>query len=201
MNNVVYDDLGGNYMIKNVKMGVYNRNGEEFNFNFYTTLQAYDKLEFVNLVTNILVEDNYNSVIRDIAFDIAVVRYLTDVDISDIISEDNNINNIESFLEETNIVEIVKANADEIIEELNDAVDKNIEYRTGIHNNPIADSLSHLINTLEKKIVGIDTDSMMKMAQVIGNMSGELTVDKVVEAYSKSDVFKSLLANRKNLTK
>jgi len=184
-----------------VKMGVYTRNGEENTFNYYSALRAYDKLKFVNFVTDTLVDGNYNSVIRDMVFDIAVVHIMTDIDVSNILDSNDAVNQIEDFLDETNIVEIVKANADDLIEELNDAVDKNIEYKTGIHKNPIAESLSHLLNTLEKKVTDIDTDSIMKMAQVIGNMSGEFTADKVIEAYSKSDMFKSLIANRKNLAK
>jgi hypothetical protein len=182
-------------------MGVYTKNGEENTFNYYSTLRAYDKIKFVNFVSDILIDDNYNSVLRDIIFDIAIVHILTDIDVSDVINSVNAINQIEDFLDETNIVKIVKANADELIEELNKAVDENIEYRTGIHKNPIAESLSHLLNTLEKKVSGIDTDSMMKMAQIINNMSGEFTADKLLEAYSKSDMFKNLKANRKNLTK
>lgn len=184
-------------MNRTVKMGVYNRNGEENTFNYYSTLRAYDKLKFVNFVTDTLIDGNYNFVIRDMIFDIAIVHIMTDIDVSNILESADVVNQIEDFLDETNIVEIVKANADDLIEELNDAVDKNIEYRTGIHKNPITESLSHLLDTLEKKVSGVDTDSMMKMAQVIGNMSGELTADKVLEAYSKSDMFKSLIANRK----
>jgi hypothetical protein len=186
-------------------MGVYTRNGEENTFSYYTTLRAYDKLKFVNFVTDTLVDSNYNYVIRDMIFDISIVHIMTDVDVSDILGSTDAINQIEDFLFETNIVEIVKANADEVINELNNAVDLAIEYKTGIHKNLIAESLSHLLDTLDKKVSGIDTDSMMKMAQVIGNMSGELTVDKMLEAYSKSDMFKekykNLMANKKRSTK
>ena len=150
---------------------------------------------FVNSVTGLLVGDNYNSVIRDLAFDYNVISIFTDVDISKVTDENNAIQDTLSAMEElvyeTNIVEIVKANAVVgIIDELNKAVDDNIEYRTGIHKNPIAESLSNLLNTIESKVSDIDTDNMMKMAQAISGMSGELTVDKMLEAYSKSDIFK-----------
>ena len=73
---------------------------------------------------------------------------------------------------------------------MNKAVDDNIEYITGIHKNPIAESLGSLLNTIEKKFSGIDTESMMKMAEVFGNMGDKLTADKVLDAYIKSGVFK-----------
>lgn len=174
-----------------VKTGVYIKNGEENKFNFYASLSAVDKIKFVNTVTGTLVGDNYYSFIKDMIFDIAIIHIFTDVDVSDIMSSKNAINEIENYLNETNIVEIIKANVDSgVIEELIKAVDDNIEYRTGIHKNPIAESLSHLLDTIDKKVSGIDTEKMMEMAQVISGMSGELTADKMLEAYSKSDLFK-----------
>lgn len=192
-------------MKMNTMNGVYTYNGEEHPFNFYTFLNAYNKMLFVNSVTDLLVSDSYNSVIRDLAFDYNIISVFTDVDVSKVANINNTtqetLNLMEELVYETNIVEIVKNNVIVgLIDELSDAVDDNIRYRTGIHKNPIEESLSHLLNTLESKVAGIDTDNMMKMAQVISNMSGELTADKMLEAYSKSDIFKekykNLVANR-----
>ena len=189
-------------MKKNVKSGVYTRNGVEENFNFFTSLKASDKIKFVNFVTNLVVDDSYNSILKDMIFDFAIVDIFTDIDTSEITKSPNAINMIEDLLEETNIVDIVKVNVESgLVEELDNAVSLNIEYKTGIHKNPIAESLSHLLNTIEQKVSGIDTDSMMQMAEVISGMSGELTADKMLEAYSKSDMFKQkyeqVLADRK----
>lgn len=181
-------------MNRTVKMGVYTKNGKENTFNYYSTLRAYDKLKFVNFVTDTLVDGNYNSVIKDMIFDISIVHIMTDVDVSNILESNDVINQIEDFLDETNIVDIIKANVPELIDELNEAVDLAIEYKTGIHKNPIGEALASLLNTLEKKVSGIDTEKMMEMAQVISNVSGELNADKVLEAYSKSDMFKERYA-------
>ena len=189
------NDLGGNRMKVNVKMSTYTHNGEEKSFNFYTSLRAMNKLKFVNIVTDLVIGDNYNSVIRDMMFDFAIVEVFTDIDTSAIHSSSNSIEMIEDLLDETNIVDIVKANAEYgLIEELNKAVDDNIEYRTGVRKNPIAESLSHLLNTIEQKMSGIDTESMMQFAEIISSMSGELTTDKMLEAYSKSNMFKDRYA-------
>lgn len=179
-----------------VKTGVYTKNGEENRFNFYTSLSTVDKIRFVNTVTSTLIGDNYYSFIKNMIFDITIVHIFTDVDVSDIMSSDNALSEIENYLNDTNIVEIVKANVDfGVIEELNKGVDDNIEYRTGIHKNPISESLSHLLDTIENKVSVIDTEKMMEMAQIISGMSGELTVDKMIDAYSKSDLFKQNYAN------
>lgn len=187
-------------MKMNTMNGVYTYNGEEHSFNFYIFLNAYNKMLFVNNVTDLLVGDSYNSVIRDLAFDYNIISVFTDVDVSKVVDTNNTTQETLSLMEElvyeTNIVEIVKNNVIVgLIDELNEAVDDNIRYRTGIHKNPIVESLSHLLNTLENKVAGIDTDNMMKMAQVISNMSGELTADKMLEAYSKSDIFKEKYKN------
>ena len=189
-------------MNRNVKMGIYTHNGKEVNFNFYTSLRAYDKMRFVKNVTDLVVGDDYNSVIRDMMFDFMIIDIFTDVDITEINNSKDAINMIEQFLDDTNIVKIVRDNAEiGVIAELEKAVDDNIEYRTGVRRNPIVDSISNLLNTIETKLVGIDTDSMMQMAQVISGMSGEMTPERVWEAYSKSNIFKEhyakLLADRK----
>lgn len=198
------NDLGGNHMKNFDKMGVYTRNGLEFEFNFHTSLRAVDKMRFVAGVTDLVVGDHYNSVIRDMIFNFNIISVFTDVDISDITNPENNdaINMIEDLLDETNIVEIVIANAQTgLISELNKAVDDNIEYLTGIHKNPLTESLSNLVNTIERKLDGVDVDAMMEAAQIFSGMTGELTPERMLDAYEKSDVFKQnheqMLADRK----
>ena len=178
-----------------VKHGVYTYNGAEEAFTFYTTLRTIEKINFITFVTNVVVGDNYYPAVRDMMFDFELIDIMTDIDVSNIKNSVDTVSAIEDFLENTNIVEIIKANAEYgLIEELNKGVDDNIEYRTGIHKNSIAESLSNLLNTIENKVSGIDTDSMMNMAQAISGISGELTADKFIEAYANSDMFKQKYA-------
>lgn len=181
-------------MNRQVKMGVYTKNDEGIAFNYYTSLRAVDKVQFVNYVVDTLVGDNYNSIIRNLVFDYAIINIITDIDTSYIDNSVSPISDIEDLLDETNIVDIVKINVPELIDELDKAVDLAIEYKTGIHKNLIAESVSHLLNTIDKKVSGIDTEKMMEMAQVLSSISGELNADKVLEAYSKSDFFKQKYA-------
>lgn len=188
--------------MKKIKNGVYARNGENYNFNFKTSLSAYDKLTFVKIVVNTLVDENgYDFIIKDLIFDFSIVRVFTDVDTSfiNVKNDDgetiNPIIPIEEFLEETNIVDIVKANMENgLLEELNKAVDLNIQYLTGIHPSPLSDSIASLISALEKKINEVDLSSMADMAQKFAGMTGELTPERVVNAYINSDIHKSNLA-------
>lgn len=187
--------------MKNIKTGTYLYNNKTINFNFATDLSAYRKMMFVNYVVNSIVdEDRYDSIARDLIFDFGLISILTDIDTSFINQKDdkgnfiNPIIFIEQFLEETNAVDIVKANmADGLLEHLNKAVDKSIEYKTGIHPSPIADALASLLSTLEKKVNEFDMGSMMEMAQKFANMTGELDVDNIVNAYMNSDMHKKNL--------
>lgn len=185
--------------------GTYNYKNENILFNFSTNLRAYEKVKFVNSVTDTLVADNYNSVLRDLIFDFQIINIFTDVDTSELSESPDTINSIEDFLEETNIVKIVRANADKgLMEELEQAVDKNIEYRTGIHRDILSDTLVKFISLLEEKISTIDTENMMAMAEKISSISGKLTAENVVNAYAQSDIFKEShkkeVEKRKNQT-
>lgn len=189
-----------NKMMNDMKNGAYIRfvdNTEEScNFNFYTDLSIANKLKFVNSVVNLVVDDShYNSVIRDLIFDFYVVDIFTDVDTAELKKSINFINDVELFLEETNIVKIVKENAfPTLFDELNKAIDDSIQYLTGIRFNPLNDALSSLMNTLEKKVNEIDLDSMMGMATKFAEMTGELTPESVVNAYINSDTHKKNLS-------
>lgn len=174
-----------------VKSGVYTRNGEDVPFNFSTNISAYDKVKFVNSVTDMLVGENYNYVIKNLAFDFCIVAVFSDVDTSSVTEAKDGITAMEEFINETDIVDIIKANAlPGVIGELETAVELNIEYRTGIHINPISSSLSSLLDTIEKKVDEVDLDSLMEAAEAMSGISGEFTPEKIIDAYAKTDIFK-----------
>lgn len=183
--------------MKEVKMGVYTRKTEDieetFEFKFYTDLTVAQKLLFTNSVTNLVVdENNYNSVIRDLVFDFYVIDIFTDISTEEFRQSRSFLNSVEQFLEETNIVDVVKANViPALFEELNKAVDKAIEYKTGVHPSPIGDSLASLIKTIEKKVNEIDLNDMMGMVQKFAGMTGELTPESIVNAYMNTDIHKN----------
>lgn len=195
MNKAIANKERWKYM-KEVKSGTYTRvieNGDEtYNFNFYTELSAVNKLKFVNSVIDILIDENhYNSVIRDLIFDFYVIDIMTDVDTSELKSSPTFLNDVEKFLEETNIIDIVMANVrPSLFVELNKAVDDSIEYLTGIHSNPLNEAITSLVNTIEKKINEVDLDSMMVMAQNFAKMTNDLTLDKAMDAYYATDAHK-----------
>lgn len=178
--------------MKNTKVGTYFYNGESRNFEFATSISTSDKVTFVDSVVNTIVDDNYHPTIRDMIFDYMLIQVCSDVNVSFIQNSKNVVDAIENFLEETSIVDIIKANMEVgIIEELNKAVDKAIEYKTGIHPSSIGDSLASLIKTIEKKVNEIDLNDMIEMVQKFAGMTGELTPESIVNAYMNTDIHKN----------
>lgn len=179
-------------MNNEIKTGVYTIDDNDTPFAFYTSLNAYRKSQFVVSVSNILVGDNYNYVIRDLAFDFCIVAIFTDIDTTDVQDADDGITAMEEFVDKFKpVIDIVKANVEDgVFDELNTAIDLNVEYRTGIHVNPISHSLASLLDTIERKVDGIDLNSMMDLAHSMAGISDELTADKLLDAYAKTNIFK-----------
>lgn len=183
-----------NMNTNNTKTGVYFYNDESFDFGFVTSLSASEKISFINSIVDTVVSNNYYTVIRDMLFDFAIIRTFTDIDTTFVKNSDSMIDTIEQFLDETNIVDVVKANMSVgLLEELNKSVDKAIEFRTGIHPSPLNDALASLLSTLERKVEEIDLGSAMSMAQKFAGMTEELTPESLINAYMGSDTHQNNL--------
>lgn len=183
--------------MKNMMTGTYVRNGETYNFNFSTDLSLSEKMTFVNSVVDLVVDDlekKYNSILRDLIVDFYTITYFTNIDTTEFEESSFFVDDVEQFLAETNVVEIVRANASPFLfDELNEAIDKSIEYITGIHTNPLGEAIAGLVKTIEKKINEIDSDGAMKMVQKFVGMTGEFTPQSIVNAYLDSDMHKKNL--------
>lgn len=174
---------------------VYTRNDEEIGFNYYTDLPMSKKISFVSAVADTVVgDDYYYPMLKDMVFDFHLINFFSDVDTGIDYNVDDSgelVDEIEQFLSETNVADILKISINfDVLTELVDSVDKAIEYKTGIHPSPIADGIASLLDTVEKKFAGIDVDSMTGMANVFKNMQGNITPEKMLEAYANSDIFK-----------
>lgn len=189
-------------MMKEIKTGVFDYNEESYNFEFKTSLSAYEKMVFVKTVVDNLVDDNgYDAIIKDLVFDFTIIDMFTNIDTSFVNMQDDDGNDvnpiiiIEHFLNKTNVVDIVKENMEDgLLDKLIDAVDLDIQYLTGINTNPINKSIANLISTLEKKANDIDLGSAMDMVQKFVGMTEELTPESVMNAYINSITHKNNLA-------
>lgn len=168
-------------------------NGVDIEFNYCYDIPMSQKIAFVDSVVNPVVgDDYYYPMIKDIMFDFRMIQFFTDID-TDVVDGDDVIDQIVKFLESTNAADVIKVSVNfGVIQELYEAVDKAIEYKTGIHPSPIADGIASILDTLEQKFAGIDMDAMTGMAKVFSKLQGDITPDKMLEAYANSDVFKKM---------
>lgn len=149
------------------------------------------KLSFINfVVNNVVTENQYNLVLKNIIINIGLIKYFSDVDISDILSSEDFIDEFEEFEENTDLIAVLKTeiNLTEFLDMI-DCINKQIEYKTGIHENEITNAISSLLNKLEQKLDTIDLDNIVQIGNVLSSVSDELTMDKLVDAYSKIDNF------------
>lgn len=182
--------------IDNVKTGVFEYEGENYTFNYYTDLDISKKVSFVNGVVDTLVTENhYQSILRSIIFGFRLIDVFSDA-LSLINEEEKSFSlvEIEDIVMNTKIVDIILANVKEgLIDELNEAVDRDIEYKTGIHKNVFGEAVASLLGALEQRVKDVDIDSLMGFANVVKNISAEdMTPEKLWDAYADSKAFKKV---------
>lgn len=173
------------------KNNIYTKNGIEYTFSYNINISTVDKVKFVNTVTGYLVGNNFNFIAKDLFFDFGLISIFTDYDVSYIYDSNNSISEIEQLLNETNIAEIVKADmADSLLAELHEAVDLNIEYKTGIHKDIIKDEIAQILKLVESKMQEVDIKALVEFAGVFSKYAKNFTPTEIINAYEKSDVFK-----------
>lgn len=173
------------------------KTNKETLFTFKTNISVKDKIQFVSDVTALMIGENYFSFLKDLIFDFEIINVFTDIDVSEILNAADAIGEIENIVTNTKIVEIVKSNVDNaILDELKIAVNSNIEYKTGVHNNIIEDSIVQLLSSIKSKIDSIDTETVLQMAETLSTLGNNVTSEGIVNAYANSPAFLESLKER-----
>ena len=173
------------------------KTNKETLFTFKTNISVKDKIQFVSDVTALMIGENYFSFLKDLIFDFEIINIFTDIDVSEILNATDAIGEIENIVTNTKIVEIVKSNVDNaILDELKIAVNSNIEYKTGVHNNIIEDSIVQLLSSIKSKIDSIDTETVLQMAETLSTLGNNVTSEGIVNAYANSPAFLESLKER-----
>ena len=182
-----------------IKTGVYTDyvTNEEMSFKYKTSLDVKDKIHFVSTVCDVVVSEQYYSFLKDLIFGFEIIEVFTDIDVGNIVKSEDFIGDVEKIVNNTKIVDIVTSNIDKsVIDELMIAIDNNIEYRTGVHYNPVGNSLVELIKIVQNKIENIDTDSVIELARQLSPISNNLTSNNIVESYANSPAFLEAMKDR-----
>lgn len=164
---------------------------KEIDFKYRTELTLQQKVSFVNFVLGVIFDDNYCfSIIKNEVFDIALIYMFTDV----LQYEEDftfSLNNIEEMLNTTNVIEILKNEIDkDLIKDLNEVIDINIAYKTGVNVNSISTSFSSLLKTIENKVSDFDVDEFSNTLKKFGDITNGMSPDKIMELYTKTDAYK-----------
>ena len=164
---------------------------KEIDFKYRTELTLQQKVSFVNFVLGVIFDDDYCfSIIKNEVFDIALIYMFTDVFQYD---EDFtfSLNNIDEMLNTTNVIEILKKEIDnDLIKDLNEVIDINIAYKTGVNVNSISTSFSSLLKTIENKVSDFDVDEFSNTLKKFGDITNGMSPDKIIELYTKTDAYK-----------
>lgn len=164
---------------------------KEIDFKYRTELTLQQKVSFVNFVLGVIFDDDYCfSIIKNEVFDIALIYMFTDVLKYD---EDFtfSLNNIDEMLNTTNVIEILKNEIDkDLIKDLNEVIDINIAYKTGVNVNSISTSFSSLLKTIENKVSDFDVDEFSNTLKKFGDITNGMSPDKIMELYTKTDAYK-----------
>ena len=164
---------------------------KEIDFKYRTELTLQQKVSFVNFVLGVIFDDDYCfSIIKNEVFDIALIYMFTDV----LQYEEDftfSLNNIEEMLNTTNVIEILKNEIDkDLIKDLNEVIDINIAYKTGVNVNSISTSFSSLLKTIENKVSDFDVDEFSNTLKKFGDITNGMSPDKRIELYTKTDAYK-----------
>ena len=164
---------------------------KEIDFKYRTELTLQQKVSFANFVLGVIFDDDYCfSIIKNEVFDIALIYMFTDV----LQYEEDftfSLNNIEEMLNTTNVIEILKKEIDnDLIKDLNEVIDINIAYKTGVNVNSISTSFSSLLKTIENKVSDFDVDEFSNTLKKFGDITNGMSPDKIIELYTKTDAYK-----------
>jgi len=153
------------------------------------------KTNFVDFVVGNIVDagsKRYRSFIRDIMFDFAIVRFMTNIDTSTVISGedsfDDQISDMEYFLKNLDVPNYISpCIKKELLDELNLVIDQNIEYATGIKLNDIGRSICSFIDMLKENLAGMDAKALCDIAQVANKSENGNIANGIVNEYFKAN--------------
>lgn len=165
---------------------------EKIEFDFSTNISMLGKMNLVKkTVERCIIDEHFFSNLLPVIFNYHIIMYFAAIDLSDIEeAEINGIDKMCDFVQNTNIAEIIRENMDDgVLDELVKAVDADVEFKTGIHPNPLNEVLSRLLETFEKKIENIDVETLIKSATKVAGIKEQLTPTGLINAYNDSEVF------------
>lgn len=178
------------------KSEIYTYNGEDVEFHYSSSATYFEQTEFVYAVTSVVAGDDYLPLLKDIVFNYTLVTIFTDIDTSNFKNEGEeniDIDKFAEFDEQTGVSAFLKSAIDEnVLTALEDSVDCNIAYKTGIWKDSITTAIAELIKSLQKRVaewdVNIKSEEVSEFIEKFN--SSDLNADALVNAYLQTAVHK-----------
>lgn len=178
----------------------------EYEYTYKTDLSLKEKAEFVVLVTNKVVSEHYNKMMYNFVFDLELIRMFADIDIEKtVLGIDENADDwehifaLQRFMTETTVLSEIKDGIRPgLLDELKEAVDYNIEYKTGIHHNRVEDAIMGLIDLLSEKVksLAIDSDSAKKIVELFPRFVKNTSSQEIINAIASSPEIREMALTR-----
>ena len=168
-----------------------NRLERTVEFEYTLELTAQQKVNFVNNVLEVIFSNDYcYSIIKDEIIDIMLIDTFTNILKTDE-DFDYKLNAIDEFLNNTNVINIIREKINpRLYEELINAIDENISYKTGIDRNGISTAVSSLLKTIENKVSDFDVEGLTNTLKQFSDLTNGLSEEKIMDLYTKTDAFK-----------
>ena len=164
---------------------------KEVDFQYCTELNLQEKVDFINGVLQVLFQnDYYYSILKQKVFDFMLINFFTNV-IKNEEEFDLTLIKMDNIVINTTIIDVIYDKVDKnLIQELYDAIEVNIEYKTGIHKDELSTTFSSLLKELNDKVSNLDIENLVSSLGKLGDISNNATLDKILDAYTKTDAYK-----------
>lgn len=173
--------------------------GEYIDFEYISNPSIVDWQNFARRVTLFLVNEGtkeYYSLLKDIVFDFVLIYEFSNVSVDHILgSSGDQYDLMEEYVHGNSIASIIKdAYGADAIDRAKNAIDDMIAYKTGIYENRAIKAFASLADYASAYIKNIPIDDMQEFVNRVNNMQGEITADKILEAYAKSDAIQNTVS-------
>ena len=183
---------------------------KEYEYTYKTDLNIKEKAEFVVFVTNRIISEHYNKVMYDFVFDLALIQMFTDIDIKNtILGIEDDIDDweyifaLQRFMSKTTVLSEIKDGIKlGLLDELKEAVDCNIEYKTGVRPNRIEEAVLGLIDLITAKVkeTEINVSDVKKNIEMFPKFVKNTSSQEMINAIASSPEVREMALKQNSKT-
>lgn len=147
-----------------------------------TSLRANELANFVNLVTSVAFTDGvYNAVYEQMAYRYAIIKYFTDIEVGDSVTE------LYDYTEQAWYDSVINAIGEDTLRQLNYILDKQIDYkiRTETAFDRLCDEAKDLLNDFADRVSVDNLDAVKTLANKLESMDTKDIVKTIVRSDDK----------------